>query len=90
MLTPQNCSFFGKVAAFKDLKDYVPNEEDILRVRKRTTGVVETTFTIAELTFRYVSASKFNVWLTIFIRMVDVGGQRNERRKWLVLTKKRV
>jgi len=59
--------FFTKVAAFKDLADYVPNEEDILRVRKKTTGVVETTFTIAELVFR----------------MVDVGGQRNERRKWI-------
>jgi len=59
--------FFEKLPGFKDLRDYVPNEEDILRVRKRTTGVAETQFTIAELHFR----------------MVDVGGQRNERRKWI-------
>jgi len=67
MLTPQNCSFFGKVAAFKDLKDYVPNEEDILRVRKRTTGVVETTFTIAELTFRYVPRQNLTCGLRFLI-----------------------
>lgn len=59
--------FFDKLRAFGDLSDYIPNEEDILRVRKRTTGVVETQFTITDLHFR----------------MVDVGGQRNERRKWI-------
>ncbi len=47
--------------------DYRPTEEDIVLARKRTTGVVET-----ELKYG-------NVKWTV----VDVGGQRSERRKWL-------
>ncbi|XP_053474690.1 guanine nucleotide-binding protein subunit alpha-11-like [Ictalurus furcatus] len=46
---------------------YVPTEQDILRVRVRTTGVIEYPFTISSVVFR----------------MVDVGGQRAERRKWI-------
>jgi len=46
--------------------DYMPNQDDMLRVRTKTSGVLETTFKVGDLTFR----------------MVDVGGQRNERRKW--------
>lgn len=47
--------------------DYVPTEEDMLRVRVRTSGIVETSFTVDKTSFR----------------MVDVGGQRNERKKWI-------
>ena len=45
--------------------DYVPTVEDILRSRDMTTGIVENKFTFKELTFK----------------MVDVGGQRSERKK---------
>eukprot|EP01090_Pellita_catalonica_P020343 TRINITY_DN7231_c0_g1_i3.p1 TRINITY_DN7231_c0_g1~~TRINITY_DN7231_c0_g1_i3.p1 ORF type:complete len:332 (+),score=70.48 TRINITY_DN7231_c0_g1_i3:1137-2132(+) len=48
-------------------KGYIPDEQDMLRVRKKTTGVIETTFVSDPLHFR----------------MVDVGGQRNERKKWI-------
>ena len=48
-------------------KNYVPTTEDILQVRIPTTG-------IAELIFEYRN---------IRFRMVDVGGQRSERRKWI-------
>jgi len=48
------------------VRDYVPTQEDVLRVRVKTAGVLETTF-------------KIDDWL---FRMVDVGGQRNDRRKW--------
>ncbi|XDV53999.1 hypothetical protein PO909_022380 [Leuciscus waleckii] len=41
--------------------------EDILRSRDMTTGIVENKFTFKELTFK----------------MVDVGGQRSERKKWI-------
>eukprot|EP01084_Bolivina_argentea_P084784 153298_1 len=47
--------------------NYVPNEDDILNVRCKTTGAVEKQFTIKK---------------TIFT-VTDVGGQKSERRKWI-------
>eukprot|EP01103_Thecamoeba_quadrilineata_P011351 TRINITY_DN2690_c1_g2_i1.p1 TRINITY_DN2690_c1_g2~~TRINITY_DN2690_c1_g2_i1.p1 ORF type:complete len:367 (-),score=81.22 TRINITY_DN2690_c1_g2_i1:110-1177(-) len=47
--------------------DFVPTDEDILRVRVKTTGVKEAVFQTEGVTFR----------------MVDVGGQRSERKKWI-------
>ena len=47
--------------------NYVPNQQDVLRSRVRTTGIVETKFSFGGLNFR----------------MMDVGGQRNERKKWI-------
>ncbi|XP_075147628.1 guanine nucleotide-binding protein subunit alpha-14-like [Haematobia irritans] len=46
---------------------YIPTEDDILHVRAATTGLVEYTFKVKNVEFR----------------MVDVGGQRSERKKWL-------
>eukprot|EP00066_Takifugu_rubripes_P002647 XP_003964702.2 PREDICTED: guanine nucleotide-binding protein G(o) subunit alpha-like isoform X1 [Takifugu rubripes] len=46
---------------------YVPTETDVLRVRVRTCGVVETQFQLNQMIFR----------------LYDVGGQRSQRRKWL-------
>jgi len=46
---------------------YIPTHDDILRVRKRTTGIIEAFFSIG------------NVELSV----IDVGGQRSERRKWV-------
>lgn len=47
--------------------DYVPTNTDVLYARQRTTGVVETKFKV----------DKFQ-W-----SLIDVGGQRSERRKWI-------
>eukprot|EP00004_Rigifila_ramosa_P006870 TRINITY_DN177_c0_g1_i2.p1 TRINITY_DN177_c0_g1~~TRINITY_DN177_c0_g1_i2.p1 ORF type:complete len:369 (+),score=102.13 TRINITY_DN177_c0_g1_i2:125-1108(+) len=47
--------------------DYTPSNEDIIRTRVPTTGVVETSFTVNDVKFR----------------LFDVGGQRNERKKWI-------
>ncbi|KAM7344059.1 guanine nucleotide-binding protein G(q) subunit alpha isoform X1 [Lucilia cuprina] len=47
--------------------DYLPSVQDILRVRVPTTGIIEYPFDLEEIRFR----------------MVDVGGQRSERRKWI-------
>jgi hypothetical protein len=46
---------------------YIPSEQDVLRSRVRTTGIVENNFE--------VDGNKF--------KMFDVGGQRNERKKWI-------
>ncbi|XXQ39167.1 G-protein alpha subunit [Plasmodiophora brassicae] len=46
---------------------WLPTSEDLIRVRVRTSGVVDQL-----LTFSNMGP----------LRMVDVGGQRNERRKW--------
>lgn len=47
----------------------MPSDQDILRSRVKSTGITETTFAIGDLTYR----------------MLDVGGQRSERKKWLVI-----
>lgn len=49
------------------LLNYVPNDQDVLRSRVKTTGITETVFVIGELRYR----------------MFDVGGQRSERKKWI-------
>ncbi len=46
---------------------YVPTLEDVLHVRIKTTGIKEIAFAFKGFTFR----------------VVDVGGQRSERRKWI-------
>ncbi|XP_013861966.1 guanine nucleotide-binding protein subunit alpha-11 [Austrofundulus limnaeus] len=46
---------------------YVPTQQDVLRVRVPTTGITEYPFDLESSVFR----------------IVDVGGQRSERRKWI-------
>ena len=46
---------------------YVPTERDALTVRQRTSGIVELEFTFMEHNYR----------------LIDVGGQRSERKKWI-------
>ena len=59
-------SYFDNIARIA-APDYMPNDQDVLRSRVKTTGITETTFIIGELTYR----------------MFDVGGQRSERKKWI-------
>jgi guanine nucleotide-binding protein G(o) subunit alpha len=47
--------------------NYQPTEQDILRTRVKTTGIVEVHFTFRSLNFK----------------LFDVGGQRSERKKWI-------
>ncbi|KAK3086545.1 hypothetical protein FSP39_020016 [Pinctada imbricata] len=47
--------------------DYTPTEQDILRCRVLTSGIFETKFSVEKVNFH----------------MFDVGGQRDERRKWI-------
>lgn len=47
--------------------DYIPTEMDVLRARVKTVGIEEAKFKFENVAFR----------------VVDVGGQRSERRKWI-------
>ncbi|XP_077863694.1 guanine nucleotide-binding protein G(i) subunit alpha-like, partial [Saccoglossus kowalevskii] len=47
--------------------DYRPTDQDILHSRTATTGIVETFFEVQK----------------IILNLVDVGGQKTERRKWI-------
>jgi len=47
--------------------NYIPTVSDVLRARVRTTGIEEAEFDLEDFQFR----------------MLDVGGQRSERRKWI-------
>jgi len=47
--------------------EYIPSYDDMLRARVTTTGIIESHFTIEGNMFH----------------MFDVGGQRNERKKWI-------
>eukprot|EP01126_Amoeba_proteus_P044082 TRINITY_DN4879_c0_g1_i9.p1 TRINITY_DN4879_c0_g1~~TRINITY_DN4879_c0_g1_i9.p1 ORF type:complete len:360 (-),score=64.67 TRINITY_DN4879_c0_g1_i9:61-1140(-) len=55
-----NCERFSQ-------ESYRPTKKDILMARRKTTGIIETSFTFSGA----------------HITLVDVGGQRSERRKWL-------
>lgn len=46
---------------------WIPSQDHVMRARVRTTGIVENDFTIEQNHFK----------------MYDVGGQRNERKKWI-------
>jgi GTPase SAR1 family protein len=65
-LTDSAKYFFERI---KDVaaQNYLPTQQDVLRSRVRTTGIVENDFEI--------DGNKF--------KMFDVGGQRNERKKWI-------
>lgn len=58
--------YFNKIDKIK-LADYVPDKDDIVYSRVRTSGIVTERYVIDNTTFE----------------MYDVGGQRNERKKWI-------
>lgn len=62
-----SAEFYFTEVARLSADGYLPTTDDILRSRVRTTGIVQSDFVIKGLNFS----------------MFDVGGQRNERRKWI-------
>lgn len=48
-------------------KNFTPTDQDVLRARIRTTGIIESVFDLGSIQFR----------------IFDVGGQRTDRRKWI-------
>ncbi|CEO98656.1 unnamed protein product (mitochondrion) [Plasmodiophora brassicae] len=64
---PDCAQYFFERAAALAEPTYTPTDTDILMSRIRTTGILETRFKI--------SGTVFDIF--------DVGGQRNERKKWI-------
>ena len=58
--------YFDRIDIIK-MPDYLPDKDDILYSRVRTSGIVTESYNIDGSTFE----------------MYDVGGQRNERKKWI-------
>lgn len=58
--------YFDKIDTIK-MPEYLPDKDDILYSRVRTSGIVTERYTIEGTVFE----------------MYDVGGQRNERKKWI-------
>mmetsp|Transcript_18591 Transcript_18591/g.30207 ORF Transcript_18591/g.30207 Transcript_18591/m.30207 type:complete len:338 (+) Transcript_18591:301-1314(+) len=66
---PDSASYFFSRLDETWRKDYLPSIPDVLRSRVRTTGIVEQHYRFND--------SNFHIF--------DVGGQRNERKKWIHL-----
>jgi len=64
---PDSSEYFFNNLDRVTAQDYVPDDTDLLMVRYRTTGMQEKNFLIKDHKFK----------------ICDVGGQRNERRKWI-------
>lgn len=58
--------YFNRIDIIKD-SNYLPDKDDIIYSRVRTSGIV---------------TERYNIDNTVF-EMYDVGGQRNERKKWI-------
>ena len=59
--------FLDRMGSVEELHDFLPTTADILRIRVQTTGVAFTNFNHRNAQFS----------------MIDVGGQKTERRKWI-------
>lgn len=66
-LSDSTAYFLNDLGKRIGLPGYVPNVQDVLRAREATTGIHEFLFVLDKAVFR----------------MLDVGGQRSERRKWI-------
>eukprot|EP00761_Pharyngomonas_kirbyi_P006949 gb/GECH01006958.1/.p1 GENE.gb/GECH01006958.1/~~gb/GECH01006958.1/.p1 ORF type:complete len:355 (+),score=52.28 gb/GECH01006958.1/:1-1065(+) len=62
-----SCAYFMSDLDRLAAPDYVPKQDDVLRCRVKTVGITEMELQLKGTNFR----------------IVDVGGQRNERRKWI-------
>jgi len=65
---PESTKYFLDIIDSLGQKDYLPNNQDILHSRVKTLGIYET---------RFINENRpFNI--------TDVGGQRSQRRKWIL------
>ncbi|KAH8988405.1 G-protein alpha subunit [Lactarius akahatsu] len=62
-----SATYFFEEANRIAASNYIPSTEDVLRARVETTSITETRFPMGQLS----------------VHMVDVGGQRSQRNKWI-------
>ena len=81
---PDASSFFDEAKRIAS-PDYIPNVNDVLRARTKTTGIYESRFTMGQLSIQYATPSPLFGPNDTYRRhsMFDVGGQRSERKKWI-------
>ncbi|KAJ7624367.1 G-protein alpha subunit-domain-containing protein [Roridomyces roridus] len=63
---PASAVYFLNAIERIGTSDYIPVDKDVLRIRLRTTRIMETTFKVGELTYR----------------LCHIGGWRSEPQKW--------
>ena len=87
-----SATYFLEKAAEIGKADYLPSDEDVLRARSQTTGVTSMEFMV------FTDSSNSSIITDIImtencqlregktelkLELVDVGGQRGERRRWI-------
>ena len=65
--------WLNNIARLKNVSCYEPTDEDLIRAKVKTTGVV----VVDQFRFKKRGAAE-----NMRFSMIDCGGQRNERRKW--------
>ncbi|KAF0971641.1 hypothetical protein FDP41_009864 [Naegleria fowleri] len=68
-ITDSAAYYFNAMDRIKDPSSYLPSVDDVLRSRLKTTGIAEMEFHLKEI--------------GKIVKVIDVGGQRNERKKWI-------
>ncbi len=64
---PDSTHYFVQALPRIGMKDYCPTKEDVLHCRVKTSAITEFSFSIDDYRFK----------------VIDVGGQRSERRRWI-------
>jgi len=72
-LTTSTKYFMDKLSTILETS-YMPISDDIVRVRKKTEGVIQYEFVVTDIQFR----------------IIDVGGERAEREKWINFLQSRI
>ncbi len=65
-----NCSYFNEIDRISQ-PNYVPTVQDILRSRAKTTGIIETEFSVGQTRFTYVLLFMVNRYINYIIIKKD-------------------
>ena len=77
---PDNLDYFFNKAQVIFDENYYPDDEDLLRMRVRTTGIISHHYQVTDLNNNLIGSSSSTQYT---LELIDVGGQRSERKKWI-------